>query len=102
MNLTLAPTTLGYKNTQMGIYIQDDWSVTNKLELNLGLRYDYETNMLNNDYVTPADRVAALFGPEPVDANGISTRIGGIPVAPGQTYDQSLAKGGVNLRDYIA
>ncbi len=102
LDAATTPTTLGYKNTQMGVYIQDDWSVTKKLELNLGLRYDYETNMLNNDYVTPADRVAALFGPEPVDANGISTRINGIPVPPGQTYDQSLAKGGVNLRDYIA
>jgi hypothetical protein len=96
------PTTLGYKNKQFGIYIQDDWEVTKKLELNLGVRWDYETNMLNNDYVTPADRVAALFALEPVDASGNSTRIGGFPVTPGQTYDQSLAKGGINIRDYIA
>ena len=96
------PTTVSYKNKQFGIYIQDDWEVTQKLELNLGVRYDYETNMLNNDYVTPADRIAGLFALEPVDANGISTRVGGIPVAPGQTYAQSLAKGGVNLSDYIA
>ncbi len=96
------PTAVGYKNKQFGIYIQDDWEVTQKLELNLGVRYDYETNMLNNDYVTPADRIAGLFALEPVDANGISTRVGGIPVAPGQTYAQSLAKGGVNLGDYIA
>ena len=97
------PTVLNYKNKQFGIYFQDDWAVTKQLELNLGIRWDYETNMLNNNYVTPADRVAALFALEPVDANGNSTRIGGgIPVAPGQTYDQSLAKGGINIRDYIA
>ena len=102
LDAATTPTTLGYKNKQFGIYVQDDWAVTKKLELNLGVRYDYETNMLNNGYVTPADRVAALFELEPVDANGISTRIGGIPVTPGQTYDQSLAKGGVNMRDYIA
>ena len=95
------PTTLGYKNKQFGIYIQDDWAVTKQLELNLGVRWDYETNMLNNRYVTPADRVTALFAAEP-QMNGISTRIAGVPVAPGQTYDQSLAKGGVNISDYIA
>ncbi|MGZ5203602.1 MAG: TonB-dependent receptor [Caldimonas sp.] len=95
-------TKLGYKNSQFGLYAQDDWSLSKQLELNLGVRYDYETNMLNKGYVTPADRVAALFGLEPVDANGNSTRVNGIPVAPGQTYDQSLAKGGVNIRDYIA
>jgi len=47
-------------NTQYGFYIQDDWSVTDQLELNLGVRYDYETNAINNDYVTPANAVAAL------------------------------------------
>lgn len=97
--------TLTYKNKQFGLYIQDDWAVTNKLELNAGVRWDYETNMLNDKYVTPADRVAALFSLEP-QAGGVSTGRGaspaGIPVAPGQTYDQSLAKGGVNIRDYIA
>jgi hypothetical protein len=69
------------------------------------VRWDYETNMLNDKYVTPADRVAALFSLEP-QAGGVSTGRGaspaGIPVAPGQTYDQSLALGGINIRDYIA
>ncbi len=97
-----------FKNNQVGIYIQDDWSVTKQLELNLGVRYDYETNMLNNDYVTPAGRVAALNALEPVDANGFSTRgwpvVPGtdFPVTPGQTYAQSLAKGGIVIGDYIS
>ena len=30
------------ENQQYGIYLQDDWEVTDKLLLNLGLRYDYE------------------------------------------------------------
>ncbi len=29
-------------NLQFGIYIQDDWEVTDKLTLNLGVRWDYE------------------------------------------------------------
>ena len=41
------------QNTAVGLYIQDDWQVTDKLELNLGLRWDFETNMFNNNYVTP-------------------------------------------------
>ncbi len=101
----LAPVSVTYKNRQFGIYLQDDWAVTKQLELNLGVRWDHESNALNNDYTTPADRVAALFSLEP-QAGGVSTGRGaspaGIPVAPGQTYDQSLAKGGVNIRDYIA
>jgi hypothetical protein len=40
-------------NTQYGIYVQDDWSPTSRLILNLGLRWDVETNMFNNDWVTP-------------------------------------------------
>ena len=40
-------------NKQVGLYIQDDWSPVKKLTLNLGIRWDYETNMLNTDYVTP-------------------------------------------------
>jgi hypothetical protein len=40
--------------------VQDDWSLSRRLILNLGLRWDYETNGLNNDYVTPANVVTEL------------------------------------------
>jgi hypothetical protein len=40
-------------NTQFGVYIQDDWTVTPYLTLNLGIRWDYETNMINNDFAVP-------------------------------------------------
>ena len=51
------------KNDQIGFYAQDDWSVTSKLLLNLGLRWDVETNMANNDYVTPQPIRDSLTGP---------------------------------------
>ncbi|HWQ86481.1 TonB-dependent receptor [Brevundimonas sp.] len=47
-------------NTVIGLYVQDDWQITDQLELNLGIRWDYETNANNNDYVTPASVIAGL------------------------------------------
>ncbi|HEX3895009.1 MAG TPA: TonB-dependent receptor [Rudaea sp.] len=76
---------------QYGGYIQDDWSVNDKLTLNLGVRYDYEKTPSYLNYVTPSDVVAALNSPN------------NDPTAPaGQTYAQALALGGVNVNDYIS
>ena len=44
---------LSTDNRQLGFYVQDDWTVGPRLTLNAGLRWDYESDMLNNDYVTP-------------------------------------------------
>ncbi|BCT94038.1 membrane protein [Lysobacter helvus] len=48
------------KAKQFGIYFQDDWQVTEKLMLNLGLRWDYERSPGYENYVTPPNLVAAL------------------------------------------
>jgi len=40
-------------NTQAGLYLQDDWSPTDRLTLNVGVRWDYESHMMNYDYKTP-------------------------------------------------
>jgi hypothetical protein len=50
-------------NQQIGFYVQDDWSIGRRLVLNLGLRWDVETNMINNDYVTPQPLRDSLTGP---------------------------------------
>jgi outer membrane receptor protein involved in Fe transport len=47
-------------DNQLGVYIQDDWDVTERLQLNLGVRWDYETNALNDNYVTPAAQIPTL------------------------------------------
>jgi hypothetical protein len=59
--------TLGYgdpdietSNKQFGIFLQDDWSIGRRLLLNLGIRWDAETNGINNDYVTPAPLADSL------------------------------------------
>jgi hypothetical protein len=46
---------LSTTNKEIGFFVQDDWAATPRLTLNLGLRWDYETDMLNNDYVTPPE-----------------------------------------------
>lgn len=53
---------VGAKNFQAGVFLQDDWAINNKLTLNLGIRWDYESNMMNNKYTTPADVAAAIRG----------------------------------------
>jgi hypothetical protein len=51
---------LSASNTEYGIYGKDDWAVNSQLVLNLGLRWDYETDMVDPGYVTPADVRARL------------------------------------------
>jgi outer membrane receptor protein involved in Fe transport len=77
------------RDNQYGSYIQDDWAINDKLTLNLGVRYDVEDNQGYRKYVTPDNVIAALNAQD--------------PNAPtGQTYAQTLAKGGINVNDYIS
>ncbi|TGX54135.1 TonB-dependent receptor [Sphingomonas gei] len=84
-------------NTQVGLYVQDDWDVTERLQFNLGVRWDYETNGFNNEYRTPASAAAALralpstryFDPENyiTDGNDRSPFAGAIAPRFGFSYD---------------
>lgn len=47
-------------NTQIGLFIQDDWTPDEHWTFNLGLRWDLETNAKNENFVTPAKVAAAL------------------------------------------
>lgn len=40
-------------NVQFGAFLQTDWDVNDRLQLNLGIRWDAETNLFNNAWVTP-------------------------------------------------
>lgn len=71
--------TVSSRNKQFGIYFQDDWEVNDKLLLNLGLRWDYETTPSYEDFVTPADVVNAL-----------------------QASNTNLPNSGININDYIS
>src|SRR4029079_2080201 len=53
---------LSTSNNEYGFFIQDGWVPNPRLNLNLGLRWDYETDMIDKGYVTPANIVAGLTG----------------------------------------
>jgi outer membrane receptor protein involved in Fe transport len=89
---------------QLGLYLQDDWQATQKLTLNLGVRYDIEWNGSYLNYQTPQFFLDMLNTPDP---GCVPTTPPAAPnpyaalCSPGQTYGQSLAKGGVNPADYV-
>jgi hypothetical protein len=39
-----------YESNQIGLFVQDNWRVADNLRLNLGVRYDVDTNLRNNEF----------------------------------------------------
>ncbi|HEY3124419.1 MAG TPA: carboxypeptidase regulatory-like domain-containing protein, partial [Thermoanaerobaculia bacterium] len=50
-NFGFGHSAISFSNRQFGAFLQDDWSVTPRFQVNVGIRWDYESNMLNNDFV---------------------------------------------------
>jgi outer membrane receptor protein involved in Fe transport len=85
------PNTSG-DNTQIGLFVQDDWAVNQKLTVNLGVRWDYESDMFDTGHVTPQrirDQVAFLNLPGKYFSNGNNRDPIDDMIAPrlGVTYD---------------
>jgi len=51
---------LNKSNSQIGAYLQDDWSPTSRLTINVGIRWDFESKMMNYDYRTPQNVIDTL------------------------------------------
>ncbi len=47
-------------NTQVGVFIQDDWTPDEHWTINAGIRWDFETDAKNEDFVTPDNIANAL------------------------------------------
>ncbi len=76
---------------QFGVFVQDDWTVSEKLTLNLGIRWDVEKNPSYLDFVTPEFLMTAL----------------NTEVSPGVTYGESLGLSSdpnvaIDINDYIS
>jgi outer membrane receptor protein involved in Fe transport len=70
----------GFKSIQSGFYFQDDWRVTKRWQLNLGLRYEYYTpltgpfNIATSDFFGPyAPKGTPMWKP---DRNNLAPRLG--------------------------
>jgi len=60
------------KDTQIGLFVQDDWTINDHWTVNAGIRWDYETNATNVNFVTPQKVVDALHNYPNWQAAGIN------------------------------
>ena len=72
-----------YKSNQIGLYLQDDWQAAENIQMNLGIRYDIDTNIrLNNVYADIAANPAYagidnfVRSDRGTDMNNLQPRIG--------------------------
>ena len=68
----------GCNNNYLAFFAQDDWHVTRQLTLNLGLRYDLDTNSKNISYYSQINPIVQPFlhGTRGKDINNWGPRIG--------------------------
>ena len=65
-------------NTHVAGFVQDDWSVSNSLQLNLGLRYEIDTEVNNQSRAGDLNPIVQPFvtGERQRDLNNVSPRVG--------------------------
>ena len=68
---TLGDFSYDVNNPVYGFFVQDDWTMTPRFTLNIGVRYDLEPKVTNKDLPDPLDE-----GPRSIDADNIAPRVG--------------------------
>jgi hypothetical protein len=83
-------------NTHFAAFVQDDWSVSDRLQLNLGLRYEIDTEVNNQSRVDELNPIVLPFvtGERKRDTNNFSPRIG---FAWTPTADGLVVRGGYGI-----
>lgn len=71
INVAPTPTSSG-KDAQIGLYVEDEWKPDQHWTVNAGLRWDFESNANNKNYVTPPVIAAALRAYPGWQARGIN------------------------------
>jgi hypothetical protein len=69
--IPLGDTSYTIMNPTYGMFYQDNWTLSKKITVNLGIRYDLETGTTNADLQSPIQP-----GHRPLDKNNIAPRIG--------------------------
>ena len=80
---------VAFAQPKYGAWWQDDWRLTNKLTLNLGLRYDFLKDAFNND----VEFLPWMVGGRPQDADNIQPRLGFAYALD----DKTVVRGGAGL-----
>ena len=72
-------------NVHVGGYLQDDWAVSDRVRLNLGLRYEMDTEVNNQSRFDELNPIVAPFvdGPRQRDLNNFAPRVGFAWSSPG-------------------
>jgi hypothetical protein len=83
---------LDYTQPKFGVWAQDDWQISSRLTLNLGLRYDLSVNASANDVAVPP----FLEAGRPNDTNNYQPRAG----FAYQLTDRTVVRGGSGLYYY--
>jgi Carboxypeptidase regulatory-like domain/TonB dependent receptor-like, beta-barrel len=91
-----------YRSTEIAGYAQDDWRVADRVRLNLGLRYDVNTNLRFNDFFEPLRDDPKFKGIENLISADRGNDYSAIQPRVGATWDvrgngSLVARGGVGL-----